>query len=60
MKFEINLENSTSVVIEDVLHVPDLTVNFLSISEMTKKENSILFEGNDCKIYGPGKRDYAI
>uniref|UniRef100_T1GUV9 Uncharacterized protein n=1 Tax=Megaselia scalaris TaxID=36166 RepID=T1GUV9_MEGSC len=41
------------VVIRDVLYVPGLAANLLSIDEIIKKHNKIIFDGNDCNILNP-------
>lgn len=40
------------LMLDDVLHVPSLGKNLLSIGQGTKKGLIFLFDGNTCKIFG--------
>lgn len=42
--------NGIEIEIKDILHVPDLSVNLLSVSKMVKRGNSVLFDKNGCTI----------
>jgi hypothetical protein len=46
-KIDLNIP----VKIEDVCYVPGLSSNLLSVGEMTKKGNEILFKDDKCMIY---------
>lgn len=43
--------NSTSIEINDVLHVPSLTANLLSVHKIVSKGNTVTFNANGCTIY---------
>lgn len=45
-----NDKNIENVVTEDVLYVPELAANLLSVSKITKKGYKISFEKEDCAI----------
>ncbi|XP_077232687.1 uncharacterized protein LOC143870065 [Tasmannia lanceolata] len=45
--------------IKDVLYVPDLDQNFLSVPQMMTISYSLLFEGNACAILDPHKKQIA-
>lgn len=40
-----------SIEICDVLHVPELTANLLSVKRMVEKGNRVIFEGSKCTIF---------
>lgn len=46
------------IEINDIIHVPDLTVNLLSIFKMVCKGNTIIFDESGCSIYN--KNDEMI
>lgn len=52
-KGDVNLrfQDQGTVVIKDVLHVPDLAVNLLSISEITGKDKRVVFQEDKCHVY---------
>lgn len=43
--------NVSNIEVTEVLHVPDLSTNLLSVSQMVRNGNSVLFNGDGCKIY---------
>lgn len=43
--------NSASIKIFDVLHVPSLTANLLSVHKIVEKGNTVTFNANGCTIY---------
>ncbi len=45
-----NGESSSSVVLRDVLHAPDMALTIVSISRITKAGCAVSFEGDACKI----------
>lgn len=47
------------VEIKDVQYVPDICVNLLSVSQMVKKGNTIVFNKDGCKIYSSDKEIIA-
>lgn len=40
-----------SVEICDVLHIPELTANLLSVKRIVEKGNRVIFEGSNCNIF---------
>lgn len=44
-------EKTVSTVIHNVEHVPDLCANLLSVRQMIKKGNKVVFENDECKIF---------
>lgn len=51
VKLSCNVGNKQfNAVVENVEHVPDLCANLLSVRQMTKIGNKIVFENDDCKI----------
>lgn len=48
-------ENSQPIALHDVLYLPDLKKNLLSVRAMTKLEASVEFKGNQCRISRNGK-----
>lgn len=49
---DVNITTSYNynITVKDVLCVPTLTTNLLSVSELIKNGNSVVFEPNKCKI----------
>jgi len=45
-----NGESSSSVILKDVLHAPDMALTIVSISRITKTGCAVSFEGDACKI----------
>lgn len=43
--------NTFEVTIEDILYVPKLATNLLSVSQLIKKGNEVVFMADTCKIY---------
>ncbi|KAK0170573.1 hypothetical protein PV328_008410 [Microctonus aethiopoides] len=43
--------NRFEVKINNILYVPGLTSNLLSVSQLIKSGNEVIFEENSCKIY---------
>lgn len=53
-EFEICLlldGEKSNVRVKKVLHVPDLSANLLSISQMVKNDKKVIFDQNGCRIY---------
>lgn len=51
---ELKLQNGNDVRVVDVkevLYIPDLTANLLSVNCITKNKNSVEFVQNECRIY---------
>lgn len=40
-----------TVPINDVLHIPDLSINLLSISQIVKRGHKVVFENTGCKVF---------
>lgn len=47
---EITTSHNYNITVKNVLYVPSLTTNLLSVSELTKNGNSVIFEPNKCLI----------
>lgn len=47
----INLGGDNKIQVRDVLYVPDIAVNLLSVSAMSKKGCKMVFHSNGCEIY---------
>lgn len=45
--------NKEEIEINNVLHVPELAGNLLSIYQIVKKGNKVIFDKDFCSIYGP-------
>ncbi|KAK9752604.1 methyltransferase (DUF5641) [Popillia japonica] len=50
IKTEVN-DKQFDIVIRDALCVPNLTTNLLSVSQLIKKGNRVIFTEKDCQIY---------
>lgn len=55
------------IPINEVLHVPDLTVNLLSVAQMVDKGFTVIFKSNGCRIldsnnvlFGTGRRENKL
>jgi hypothetical protein len=46
-----NTSNIIDVVFKDVLYVPDIAANLLSVAKMTSNGVQVMFNGNDCNIF---------
>jgi hypothetical protein len=44
-------QKKIKVTISDVLFVPEMKINLISVGRLTKKSYKIVFEKNKCKIY---------
>lgn len=44
-------KQSFDIVVNDVLYVPGLSTNLLSVGQLTRRGNRVLFSGKDCAIY---------
>jgi len=40
-----------NVLVKDVLCIPQLTINLLSVNQLIKNDKVVKFESNGCKIY---------
>lgn len=47
------------IKVYDIMHVPDLTVNLLSIFKMVSKGNTIIFDESGCSIYNKNDEQVA-
>ncbi|UYV81320.1 hypothetical protein LAZ67_20000761 [Cordylochernes scorpioides] len=47
-------EGQENICIKDILHVPSLRNNFLSVYELVNKGNSVIFNKDGAKIYNEG------
>lgn len=47
------------IEIADILHVPNLAVNLLSVHKMVSDGNTVTFDMNGCTIYDNEKRQIA-
>lgn len=48
-----------NVLVKSVMHVPDLAVNLLSVSQIVKNGNSVVFDSDGCSIYNQ-KREKVL
>lgn len=48
------------ITVKDVLYVPSLTTNLLSVSQLIKNNNSVSFLDNQCLIYNEKKKLVAV
>lgn len=48
-------EQSNNVTLGEVHHIPDLCVNLLSVSQIVKRDNTVVFDKNGVRIYGKDK-----
>jgi len=48
-----------TVKVKDVLYVPDVATNLLSVSEMTRRGNKVVFDSDGCKIFNDQNRIIA-
>lgn len=55
----INTYKGTSLI-KDVLYVPELDKNLLSVPQMMINGYSVYFEGNNCKILDPSDKEISI
>lgn len=51
--------HENEIEIADILHVPNLAVNLLSVHKMVSKGNIVTFDKNGCTIYDNEKRQIA-
>lgn len=52
-------KNVTNIVMENVLHVPTLATNLLSVSQLIDNGNRISFKPDMCYIYNQNNRNVA-
>jgi hypothetical protein len=45
-----NTSNLIDVTFKDVLYVPDIAANLLSVAKMTSNDVKVMFKGNECNI----------
>lgn len=43
--------NEKDIEVKNVLHVPNLAANLLSVSKIVEKDNTVVFDKNGCTIY---------
>jgi hypothetical protein len=46
-----NGESSTSIVLKDVLHAPDMGITIVSISQITRSSCKVIFDADVCRIF---------
>jgi hypothetical protein len=47
-----NTSNIVDVVFKDVLYVPDIAANLLSVAKITANGAKVMFNGNECNLVG--------
>lgn len=47
----IKLDNAGAGTITDVMYVPDISANLLSVNKLTEKNLTVVFDKDQCKIY---------
>lgn len=57
---EISTQQGYDITIKDVLCVPSLTTNLLSVSQMIKNNNSVSFSNNQCLIHNAKNELVAV
>ena len=58
---QASTEDGTSeITLRDVLHVPDLMTNLMSIRKIAKKQFPILFDGDQCKLFSSQREVIAL
>lgn len=50
-----NDKNIENVLVKNVQYIPNLCANLLSVSQMVKNGNSLVFDESECKIYNSKK-----
>lgn len=54
VNLDLNVNGKSNAIdVKNVLFVPDLSTNLLSVSEMTSKGNKVIFEGSSCNVFNP-------
>lgn len=48
---ELYIENSNKVTVKDVLYIPELATNLLSVNKITEKGKIVVFDKDSCRIY---------
>jgi hypothetical protein len=48
-----NGNTSTTMLLRDALHTPDMGITIISVSHIAKAGYSVFFKGNSCKIQNP-------
>lgn len=43
--------SSRKVLLQNVLHVPDITANLVSVSAITKQGGTVTYEGSKCQVF---------
>jgi len=60
VQIEINQNGKEdTVLVTNVLHVPDLTTNLLSVSKITQRGRTVIFDKKKCTIYDEDKNILA-
>lgn len=54
----LNVNNQT-IQVNDILHVPGLSANLLSVSKIVSQGNRVVFDADGCKIYNRDKEIIA-
>lgn len=52
-------KESRNLTIKNVLYVPDIVANLLSVGEIVKNDNVIIFSKNGCKVYDSSRKVIA-
>ena len=61
LKIEVpNGESSTTVLLRDALHTPNMGVTIVSISRITKAGYKVAFEASTCKIKNPSSKVISV
>ena len=48
----VNNADTKTIKLANVLHVPDIAFNLMSISAMTKRGHKVVFDGHECQVFG--------
>lgn len=51
----LKIENNKEIVINDILHIPDIAVNLLSVNKIVEKGNIVTFDRAGCTITNKSK-----
>lgn len=57
---KISTRQGYDIIVKDVLCIPNLTTNLLSVSQLIKNNNSVSFSDNQCMIYNSKKELVAV
>lgn len=54
-EIKVKLKDDSTRTITEVMYVPDLSANLLSVSKMVNKNMTVVFDLNGCKVYDSRK-----